>query len=70
MKLNPLKPLEFVRYGLREAGPQSWPRIAASTGKTEGTLRKLAYGDLKNPTLDTILPLVRYFLRRRQRVNK
>lgn len=45
---------------LREAGPRRWPGIADATGVPENTLRKLAYHDLKNPTLAIVQPLLDY----------
>ena len=53
--------LAFVIGSLRAAGPQAWPAIAAATGKPVSTLRKLAYGDRKNPRLDTIEPIANHF---------
>lgn len=53
--------IEFVRRQLREAGAKQWPDIARRTGTSANTLRKMAYGDRKNPRIETIEPLLRYF---------
>lgn len=45
---------------LRAAGPRRWPGIEQETGIPENTLRKLAYHDLKNPTLAIVQPLLDY----------
>lgn len=52
--------LAFVRSGLRAVGPKAWPAIAAATGKPLSTLRKIAYGDRKNPKLATIEPIANH----------
>lgn len=52
--------LSFVRNGLKAAGPKAWPEISTATGKPLSTLRKIAYGDRKNPRLDTIQPIANY----------
>jgi transcriptional regulator with XRE-family HTH domain len=53
--------VEFLRRQLRLAGARQWPKIAERTGMSANTLRKMAYGDRKNPRIDTIEPLMRYF---------
>lgn len=53
--------LNFVRTSLRAVGAREWPAIAEATGKPLSTLRKIAYGDRKNPQLDTIQPIANYF---------
>ncbi len=58
--------LSFVRTGLRAIGPREWPAIAAATGKPLSTLRKIAYGDRKNPKLDTIEPVANWLKERGQ----
>ena len=52
--------LGFVRRGLKEVGPKAWPAISEATGKPISTLRKIAYGDRRNPRLDTIEPLANW----------
>lgn len=49
--------LSYVRNGLKTAGAKSWPDIAEASGKPLSLLRKIAYGDRKNPRLDTIQPI-------------
>jgi hypothetical protein len=53
--------LGFVRSNLRAVGPKAWPAISEATGKPLSLLRKVAYGDRKNPKLDTIQPIANYF---------
>lgn len=47
----------YVVRRLREEGPKQWPNIAAESGKPESVLRKIAYGNRKNPRIDTIEPI-------------
>jgi hypothetical protein len=35
-----------------------WPDLAARTGVSVHTIRKIAYGDRKNPCADIVLPLL------------
>lgn len=35
-----------------------WPQLAARTGVSVHTIRKIAYGDRKNPRADIVLPLL------------
>jgi hypothetical protein len=53
--------LERLRADLKVSGPAAWPEIANATGETVHGLRKLAYGDRKNPSLRTVESLMRYF---------
>lgn len=53
--------IEFLRRRLRLEGAHRWPEIALRTGMSANTLRKMAYGDRKNPRLATIEPLLDYF---------
>ena len=55
--------LEQVKTQLRAAGPQSWKEIAQVTGVKESALRKMAYGDRKNPRLSNLEPVLEYFKR-------
>lgn len=57
---SPSDLLAFVRAGLKAAGPKAWPGIAEATGKPVSTLRKIAYGDRRNPRLDTIQPIANH----------
>jgi hypothetical protein len=59
--MQPTDMLLYVRQNLRAVGPRCWPAIACATGKPLSTLRKIAYGDRKNPKLDTIQPVANYF---------
>lgn len=60
MPTTPVSTLADLRGALK-ADRSVWPVIARSTGVSENTLRKLAYGDRKNPQLNTIQPLYDYF---------
>lgn len=53
--------LVYVKRKLREAGPQRWPAIAAHTGCSVHTMRKLAYNDIDNPGVVTVQPLLDLF---------
>jgi len=53
--------LVFIKRRLREAGRSQWPAIAASTGCSVHTMRKVAYNDIDNPGVVTIQPLLDYF---------
>jgi len=53
--------IDFLRRRLRGEGAHKWPEIARETGMSANTLRKMAYGDRKNPRLATIEPLLTYF---------
>lgn len=53
--------LPRLREALKRAGPAAWPQIAESTGETVHGLRKLAYGDRKNPSLKTVQSLLEHF---------
>lgn len=55
--------LEQVKAQLRAVGPQSWKDIAEATGVKESALRKMAYGDRKNPRLSNLEPVLQYFKR-------
>lgn len=59
--------LGYVRRRLREEGPTHWPEIATRAEKPLSTLRKIAYGDRRNPRLDTIEPIAAT-LRERERL--
>jgi predicted transcriptional regulator len=62
--MQPPDLLAFVRSNLRAIGPKEWPAIAEATGKPLSTLRKIAYGDRKNPKLDTIEPIANHLRER------
>lgn len=53
--------LQQVKSQLRAAGPQAWKSIAEATGVKESALRKMAYGDRKNPRLSNLEPVLKYF---------
>lgn len=69
MKTLPITTLPALREALK-LDRKAWPRISETTGVPENTLRKLAYGDRKNPQLNTIQPLYDYFKRRAASVTK
>ena len=53
--------LSSLREALKREGPARWPVIAQETGETVHGLRKLAYGDRKNPSLKTVQSLLAFF---------
>ena len=53
--------LDYVKRKLRDAGPQLWPAIAADTGCSVHTMRKVAYNDIENPGVLTMQPLLDLF---------
>ena len=53
--------LQSLQVSLKTLGRSSWPEVSKATGISENTLRKLAYGDRPNPSLDIVQPLVTYF---------
>lgn len=54
----------MLREALKREGPAKWPQIADATGETVHGLRKLAYGDRKNPSLRTVESLLAFFSER------
>lgn len=62
--------IDYLKRKLREAGAASWPAIAegASEGLSDerrigvALLRKIAYGDRDNPGVQTVQPLLDYFV--------
>ena len=61
--------IDYLKRNLKAAGPHKWSEIAATLSKQSPTqqsfgeplLRKLAYGDRKNPCLKIVQPLLTYF---------
>lgn len=53
--------LDYLKRKLREAGPKRWSAIAAATGCSEHTMRKVAYNDIENPGVVTMQPLLDLF---------
>lgn len=49
--------LGYVRRRLKDEGPKNWQLIADQSGKPVSVLRKIAYGDRKNPRIETIEPI-------------
>lgn len=66
-QMQPTDLLAYVKSELRAVGPRAWPQIAAAIGKPESLLRKIAYGNRKNPRLDSIQPIANHFQRRGRR---
>lgn len=54
--------LGYLKRNLLAAGPQRWPTIAAETERSAHTIRKIAYGDIENPGVNTIQPLIELFM--------
>ena len=54
--------LDYLKRKLRSAGPRRWAAIAAATGCSEHTMRKVAYNDIENPGVVTMQPLLDFFL--------
>ena len=53
--------IDYLKRKLREAGPKTWPAIAAETGCSVHTMRKVAYNDIENPGVNTMQPLLDLF---------
>ena len=58
--------LAYLVRNLRAAGAGRWPAIAARVSTeqapiSEHLLRKIAYGDRENPTLEKVQPLLDFF---------
>lgn len=53
--------LDYLKRQLRAAGPKRWPAIAAATGCSVHTIRKVAYNDIENPGVVTMQPLLDLF---------
>ena len=58
--------LAYLKRNLRSAGMVRWAAIAAEVSTdhspiSEHLLRKIAYGDRDNPTLDKVQPLLDFF---------
>jgi hypothetical protein len=56
--------IDYLKRKLRESGPSSWDAIAAECGVAKTLPRKVAYGDRENPGIQTVQPLLTYFLRK------
>lgn len=52
--------MDYLARRLKAAGPAKWPEIAAKSGAVKSLLRKIAYGDRKNPGVETIQQLLTY----------
>lgn len=57
-----------LQTSLKTLGRAAWPDVSKATGISENTLRKLAYGDRPNPSLDIVQPLLTYFKTKKKRV--
>jgi hypothetical protein len=53
--------LDSLIERLKTAGPSKWPAISAATGVPYHSIRKLAYGDRKNPRLSAAQSLLDFF---------
>jgi hypothetical protein len=53
--------LDYLKRKLRDAGPKRWDAIAAATGASVHTMRKVAYNDIENPGVVTMQPLLTFF---------
>lgn len=54
--------LPFVVEQLRAAGAKTWPQVSALTGVHLSTIKKIAYGNRDNPTLEVVEPLYQWAL--------
>lgn len=60
--MRPMEPLlTYLKRKLKEAGPRRWPAIAAETGCSVHTMRKVCYHDIDNPGIVTMQPLLDLF---------
>ena len=53
--------LTYLKRKLKDAGPPRWSAIAAETGCSVHTMRKVAYNDIENPGVVTMQPLMDLF---------
>jgi hypothetical protein len=53
--------IDYLKRHLRAAGQELWPEIAREVGVAKTLPRKIAYGDRRNPGVQTIEPLLVYF---------
>lgn len=54
--------ISYLKRQLKAAGARRWSAIAAETGCSPNTMRKIAYGDRDNPRVNTVQPLLELFL--------
>ena len=45
---------EYLIRRLKDAGPSAWPAIQVGSGVSVHLMRKIAYGDRKNPGVKTV----------------
>jgi hypothetical protein len=55
--------LDYVKRRLRDVGPPEWESVGLAAGATKSLPRKLVY-ERRSPSVNTVEPLYRYFLRR------
>ncbi len=61
--LRPMEPIiDYLKRKLKEAGPARWDAIAHDCGVAPSLLRKIAYADRENPGVQTVQPLIDFFL--------
>ena len=59
----PMEPIiDYLKRKLKDAGPGRWEAIAAECGVAKTLPRKIAYDDRDNPGVQTIQPLLDFFL--------
>jgi hypothetical protein len=54
--------IDYLKRKLKEAGSARWEVIAQAAGVAKSLPRKLAYADRENPGVNTVQPLLDYFL--------
>lgn len=54
--------IDYLKRKLKDAGPTRWEAIAAICGVAKTLPRKIAYDDRDNPGVQTIQPLLDFFL--------
>jgi len=54
--------IDYLKRKLKDAGPNRWEAIAATCGVAKTLPRKIAYDDRDNPGVQTIQPLLDFFL--------
>ena len=56
-KIAGMTEIESLKRDLRQLGIKNWRAVAEASGVPYWTIRKIAYGDTKSPTMRTFLAL-------------
>lgn len=54
--------IDYLKRKFKEAGPARWEQIASEAGVAKTLPRKIAYDDRDNPGVQTVQPLLDYFM--------